>query len=220
MDKNKVWKEIKGWAIAIGIALFLRYFIFQFFFIPSGSMIPTLLVGDLVLGEKISYRFKKPERGDVVIFYYPKDKSVFYIKRIIGLPGDNLTIYGDFIEINGKKVKYEYIGEKSFIDNGKKVLGKLYIEYLPKKYSSGYKKHYVFIEKNNPMVLNIHIPKNKYFVMGDNRDNSYDSRYWGFVDKKDINARGILILISLDKYHYYLPRLNRILRPIDKLDIK
>ncbi len=214
MEKDKLWQELKGWIIAIGIALFLRQFVFQFFFIPTGSMIPTLLIGDLVLGEKISYYFKKPERGDVVIFYYPKDRSVFYIKRIVGLPGDNLTIYGDFLEINGKKVKYEYVDEGEFIDEGKKVSGKIYIEYLPLKYSEGYKKHYIFIERENPLVLNVHIPANKYFVMGDNRDNSYDSRYWGFVDRKDINAKGIIILISLNKYKFYLPRLNRILKII------
>jgi len=216
LKKEKLWQELKGWFIAIGVALFLKYFVFQFFFIPSGSMIPTLLIGDLVLGEKISYRFKEPERGDIVIFYYPKDKSIFYIKRIVGLPGDNLTINGDFlVKINGKKVKYEYVGDGEFIDEGKKVFGKIYLEYLPLRYSKGYKKHYIFIERENPIILNVQVPENKYFVMGDNRDNSYDSRYWGFVDRKDINAKGVAVLISLNKYKYYLPRLNRILKIIE-----
>jgi len=215
LKKEKLWKELKGWIIAIGIALFLKHFVFQFFFIPSGSMIPTLLIGDLVLGEKISYRFKEPERGDIIIFYYPKDRSIFYIKRIVGLPGDNLTIYGDFLEINGKKVKYEYVGKGEFIDEGKKVIGDIYLEYLPLKYSKGYKKHYIFVEKKNPIILNVKIPKDKYFVMGDNRDNSYDSRYWGFVDRKDIDAKGVVVLLSLNKYKYYLPRLGRILKLVD-----
>lgn len=192
-ELNKVtttWKEkILDWAqtiiTALILALVIRTFVVQAFKIPSGSMEPTLLIGDQILVNKFIYgvkipfikkkilAFKKPRRGDVIVFTYPEDRSKDFIKRVIGVEGDR-------IEIIDKKI---YINGKSFNDP--------WGNYEDPEIRSG-----SFDKRDNfgPYV----VPRNHVFVMGDNRDRSYDSRFWGPVNIDEIKGKAFLIYWSWD----------------------
>lgn len=169
--------------IAILLALFIRTFVVQAFKIPSGSMEPTLMIGDHILVNKFIYGIKvpflhttllpikEPARNDIIVFIYPVDRTKDFIKRVIGLPGDTVEMVGKKITINGKpyKDKYGY-----YADNG-----------IPGD------------DSNPPTRFGpVKVPKGDYFVMGDNRDHSYDSRYWGFVPEKNILGKAFLIYWS------------------------
>ncbi len=178
-------------AIAIVLALFIRTFVVQAFKIPSGSMEPTLLVGDHILVNKFLYGIKlpytnstlipisRPERGDVIVFIYPVDKSKDFIKRVIGLPGDTIEIIGQKIYINGKK----YEDKNGFYSNRK----------------SGFGPH---VGKDNfgPVT----VPDGHLFVMGDNRNHSYDSRFWGFVPISSVKGKAFIIYWSWPHWERFL----------------
>ncbi len=186
--------------------LVLRSFVVEPFRIPSGSMMPTLLVGDFILVNKFAYGFRlpvlntkvidvgEPERGDVVVFRYPEDPSVDYIKRVIGLPGDRIGYYNKQVFINGVPAKQTgwktYIGEGA----GSSMTGaKLRTEQL------GDVKHDILIDPSLGTVEGEFIvPAGKYFMMGDNRDNSNDSRYWGYVPEENLVGKAFLIWMSWD----------------------
>lgn len=187
-DKIKSW--VKDLIIAFIIAMIIRALFIQAFRIPSESMVPTLLVGDHILVEKVTYRFREPSRGDVVVFKFPLDveeKKGFltylkglvgfsdgrkdYIKRVIGLPGDSVEIRNKVVYINGKPIKEPYVVH-------------LDPNTIPSSFSP------------RDFLGPIKVPKDSYFVMGDNRDNSYDSRFWGFVPRKDIVGRAFIIYFS------------------------
>jgi signal peptidase I len=186
MEKNKksiVKEYIKAIFIAIVIALFIRTFFVQAFKIPSGSMIPTLQIGDWLLVNKFIYGIKiplirktlipvkNPQRGDIAVFIYPMDRSKDFIKRVIG-------VGGDIIEIKNKKV---YIND-SLYDNHHEIHTDSLI--LPRSLQP----------RDN--LGPIRVPEGYIFVMGDNRDNSYDSRFWGFVDLKDVVGKAFIIYWS------------------------
>lgn len=170
---------------ALLLALFIRSFIVQAFKIPSGSMIPTLQVGDHILVNKLSYgirspfwdsyilNFKKPQRGDVVVFIFPEDRSKDFIKRVVG-------VEGDMVEIRGKKV---YINNRHTEDIHAHFEGD-----PPERGAFNVRDDY------GPRQ----VPENHIFVMGDNRDRSYDSRYWGYVSLDDVKGRAFLIYWSWD----------------------
>ena len=214
MKENKILENLKSFAIALILALIIRTFIVQSFHIPSGSMVPTLLVGDFILVDKVTYHFRNPNRGDVVVFHFPLNEDVYYIKRIVGVPGDRIQVIDGKLYVNGKPCKYEYVGKYSYWEKGERFSGKLYYEFLPRK-SGGVKKHYVLktgTQGDNTQVFVV--PKGKYFMMGDNRNNSYDSRYWGFVDRKKIVGIARIIFFSWDS-HRHLPRFNRIFKLVN-----
>lgn len=184
IKKKSTFREYAEAAIiAILLALFIRTFVVQAFKIPSGSMEPTLMIGDHILVNKFIYGIKapflqttlipieEPDRNDVIVFIYPVDKTKDFIKRVIGLPGDTIEIMKTKITINGKPYddKYGYYAEKGAAGNG-----------------------------SNPSVRfgPVKVPEGHYFVMGDNRDHSYDSRYWGFVPAKDIKGKAFVIYWS------------------------
>jgi signal peptidase I len=176
--KKSVFREYAEAAIiAVVLALFIRTFVVQAFKIPSGSMEPTLLVGDHILVNKFIYGVKlpfirktiipigQPHRNDVIVFIYPIDPSKDFIKRVIGLPGDRIEILGRSISINGKL----------FQD-----------------------KHGVYTPPFHP---NAHfgpvtVPQGHLFVMGDNRNHSYDSRYWGFVPIESVKGKAFIVYWS------------------------
>ena len=210
----------------IAFVLVLRSFIYEPFQIPSGSMMPTLLVGDFILVEKYAYGLKdpvwrkelvatgKPKRGDVVVFKYPVDPTVDYIKRVIGLPGDKI-IYRDkqlYIEkacdegvekcAGPELIHRQEVNRGEFSQNGFPMLR--YTEEL------GDVTHDILI---NPAVVDrvsayykqdatkpyeFVVPQGKYFMMGDNRDNSLDSRFWGFVPEANLVGKAVAIWISFE----------------------
>ena len=171
----KVWEYAKSILVALIIALLIRTFIVQAFRIPSGSMIPTLLVGDHILVNKLDYRFGEPHRLDVVVFKFPLDSNKDYIKRVIGLPGDRLKIVNKVVFINGKPLKEPYVRltDSRIIPRG----------IQPR-------------DNYGPVV----VPPGHYFVMGDNRDSSYDSRFWGFVSRKALIGKALIIYFSWDPH--------------------
>lgn len=188
------------------IVLLLRSFLVEPFRIPSGSMMPTLLVGDFILVNKFSYGIRlpvvntkiidisEPKRGDVAVFRYPKDPSTDYIKRVIGLPGDRirynnkqLFINGDAIDIENKKT-YEGVGSGIAMSGAQ-----LKIEHLQGV------NHKILIDRHRPTINDeFEVPPNHYFVMGDNRDNSNDSRFWGTVPEENLVGKAFLIWMNWD----------------------
>jgi signal peptidase I len=188
MGKKKFIKEyLEPIVIAILIALFIRTFIVQAFKIPSSSMEPTLQVGDHILvnkfifGIKIPFtdmklmEFKRPQRGDIIVFIYPKDRSKDFIKRVIGTEGEKIEILRKKIYVNDRLIDdpWGYYDEKSEL-----------MRYLQP------------IDKFGPVV----VPKDSLFVLGDNRDNSQDSRFWGFVNIHAVRGKAFIIYFSWNGY--------------------
>lgn len=195
------------------IVLVLRAFIFEPFRIPSESMLPTLLVGDFILVDKNAYGVRlpvvnkkiidtgSPERGDVAVFRYPENPSVDYIKRVVGLPGDRITYYNRVVYVNGEPIQLEKQG--SYHPPGE---DKPDSERLLVKEKLGEAEHGILItprkhSSNGEFV----VPQGQYFVMGDNRDNSNDSRFWGFVPDENLVGKAFMIWMNLD---FYLDRIG------------
>lgn len=186
--KSKTREYIESILIAALIALFVRSFFIQAYKIPSGSMEPTLLVGDHLLVNRMSYVVKvpfadtvlfstgKPKRGDIIVFRYPEDQTKDYIKRVIATEGETFEIKNKIIYINGKRIKdpWGHFRTDNVSSRG----------FLP------------FIDKDNIPATTV--PKDCYFVMGDNRDNSLDSRFWGFVHKRHLVGKALIIYFSWD----------------------
>ena len=181
------------------------------FRIFSNSMFPTLIKGDFILVNKMAYAlkvpfldnfyfFKKssPQRGDVVVFKYPRDKSVRFIKRIIGIPGDIIEVRDKKVFINGKTIPLNKISNMEF--NKFKEEKESDDEFLFYESWIGKRKFIVQLDQNSFYRTNFSmqkIPKEKYFVLGDNRDFSYDSRFWGVIPEENIEGRAFLIWLSL-----------------------
>ncbi len=182
--KKPFWREYgEALFIALILALVIRAFVVQAFSIPSGSMIPTLLVGDYLLVNKFSYGIRnpftnkvmistwKPQRGDVAVFIFPQDPSKDYIKRVVGLPGDRVQIINKKVYINGElyKTPQARFANKEVIPGSQQ----------PR-------------DNFGPVA----VPKDSYFFMGDNRDQSYDSRFWGFVPMDALRGKATVIYFS------------------------
>ena len=187
MEKNKslIREYIEAIVIAVLLALVIRTFAIQAFKIPSGSMIPTLDIGDHILVSKFIYGikipftdvkifdFKKPNRGDIIVFIYPEDEKKDFIKRVVGVPGDKIELKNKEVYINGEKLTENYIIHQDPHTKPK--------EYEPR-------------DNTGPII----VPPDSLFVMGDNRDQSYDSRYWGFVKMNKVKGRAFIIYWSWD----------------------
>jgi signal peptidase I len=216
--KSSGFKElVKTVVYAVLIALAVRTFAFEPFSIPSGSMIPTLLVGDYLFVSKFSYGYSRyslplglplipgrifasePERGDVAVFKLPSDNKTDYIKRIIGLPGDRIQVVGGILHINDKPVERERDGYFTVSDpyeNARRF--NRYIETLP-----GGRRHDIIEFSDNSYADNTPVyivPEGSYFAMGDNRDSSKDSRFpsVGFVPFENLVGRAEFIFFSID----------------------
>ena len=198
---------------------FLRSFIVEPFKIPSGSMIPTLLVGDLILVNKFHYGLRlpvlntkitegeKPQRGDVMVFRYPPKPSLDYIKRVVGVPGDTVAYLNKRLTINGQAIPTDSVPE--FFDEDAMRYFKQYQEKF------GSQSHRVLNDEQRPAFVSgadkfvgsegcdytiegviCKVPEGHYFMMGDNRDNSMDSRYWGFVPEKNIVGKAFFVWMN------------------------
>ncbi|TAL00468.1 MAG: signal peptidase I [Rhodospirillaceae bacterium] len=210
------WETGKTMIYAILMAVVIRTFLFEPFNIPSGSMIPTLLVGDYLFVSKYSYGYSKhsfpfslmpisgrifegvPKRGDVVVFKYPRDNKTDYIKRVIGLPGDTVQMQDGRLFINGTLVDRERVDDFVYTDSSGSVLRSLqYKETLP-----GGKVHYILEEGDNRRFDNtplFTVPEGHYFMMGDNRDHSADSRAdVGYVPAENLVGRAEFLFFSTD----------------------
>ena len=188
------------------IVLILRSFIAEPFRIPSGSMMPTLLIGDFILVNKFTYGIRlpvlytklveinEPERGDVVVFRFPKNPEVDYIKRVVGIPGDRVAYYDKKVYINGKLAKQVSLGRYQGVGQGVNMTG---AEHIIENLAG--KEHDILIVNGQPTVEGVFVvPEGQYFVMGDNRDNSNDSRYWGTVPEQNLVGKAFFIWMNWD----------------------
>jgi signal peptidase I len=184
------------------IVLLLRSFLVEPFRIPSGSMMPTLLEGDFILVNKYEYGIRlpvlnrkviangEPRRGDIVVFRYPEDPSVPFIKRVVGVPGDHVTYRDQTLYLNGEPVPVE--------DEGIGFAGPLRAPALQRIENLGGRRHRILVDPRaaGPGADTV-VPQGHYFVLGDNRDNSRDSRYWGFVPDEYLIGRAFFIWMHL-----------------------
>lgn len=201
------------------VVFLLRSFVVEPFKIPSGSMIPTLHIGDLILVNKFTYGLKLPvlntqvtggkavERGDVIVFRYPPQPNVDYIKRVVGVPGDEVSYLNKRLTINGKPIESKALSD--YFDESTMEYYKQFDEQL------GVKNHRIIVDDRRPAFVagasdfahkdncrysvegvSCKVPEGAYFVMGDNRDNSLDSRYWGFVPAGNIVGRAFFIWMN------------------------
>ncbi len=205
------------------VVLVLRSFVVEPFKIPSGSMVPTLRVGDLILVNKFHYGLRlpvlntkvwdnhQPQRGDVMVFRYPPNPKLDYIKRVVGVPGDRVAYIDKRLTINGEVQATEALGE--FFDADSMRYSAEFSEVL-----NGVK-HHMLNDKNRPPFINgvgdfafkdqcqydaqgftCTVPPGHYFMMGDNRDNSLDSRYWGFVPEANIVGKAFFVWMNLSDF--------------------
>ena len=215
--KDPWWVEYGSSFFPVILAVFLlRSFLVEPFKIPSGSMIPTLLVGDFILVNKYTYgvrlpvinkkivELNSPQRGDVVVFRYPPDPSLDYIKRVVGLPGDKIVYRNKRLTINGQEIAQRKI--EDYLDRDRLFYTPRFMETL------GSVEHHILVEPEAPPFVqqivhfphseNCHynsegvsceVPAGNYFMMGDNRDNSQDSRFWGFVPDENLVGKAFFI---------------------------
>lgn len=227
--KSHFREYVEALLTAMLIAFFLRAFVIEAFKIPSGSMIPTLVVGDHIFVNKFVYgirvpftrfwikHFETPKRGEVIVFIYPENPKLDFIKRVVGVPGDKLLLKGDDIYINGEKVvgkqvKVTGVDPKNKLDleleDIKDFPGGDPFKIIPsypdwrdyKVYVERLGEH-THLKQEGPFNFfrgqEVTVPPGKFFVMGDNRDNSKDSREWGFVPLENIKGRAMFIWLSL-----------------------
>jgi signal peptidase I len=218
------WLDWTAGLFPVILAVFvLRSFLFEPFKIPSGSMIPTLLVGDLILVNKFAYGVRlpvvntkltdgtPPQRGDVMVFRYPPKPSLDYIKRVVGVPGDEVAYLNKRLTINGVPVSKQPVAD--YFDEDGMAYYKQFEEVL------GTRRHRILNDDNRPAFIPgvenfpsrencrysvegvvCKVPEGHYFMMGDNRDNSLDSRYWGFVPDKNIVGKAFFIWMNFGSF--------------------
>lgn len=206
-------KETFSWIWVIFLVLAFRTSFYEPFRVPTGSMIPTIMIGDFILVNKMSYGFKlpfteymdkpiylttpkDPERSDIIVFKYPENPSISYVKRVIGVPGDSIEIINDKLFINKVEIVSYKLKEEAEFKILKEIEEEfnqypLSIEYVPSS------KHKIMfnkdaIRKNYKFV----VPKDSFFVLGDDRDFSADSRYWGFVPRENIKGKAFYVWMS------------------------
>jgi signal peptidase I len=218
--RQPTWIEYSGsFFPVIALVFFLRSFLYEPFKIPSSSMVPTLLVGDLILVNKYTYGIRlpvvnkkiievnDPKRGDVMVFKYPEDPSLDYIKRVVGVPGDKIIYKNKRLTINGKALSYAPL--QDYLDEDRLTYSRQFTENL-----NGVA-HRILNDDNAPAFTSNErnfpghelcsfnggdfactVPQGNYFMMGDNRDNSLDSRYWGFVPDQNIVGKAFFIWMN------------------------
>lgn len=221
-EKSVVREYTEAIIVAVLLALFIRTFVVQAFKIPSGSMLPTLQIGDHLLVNKFAYGIyipdkinlwrgiyipipfvdspycifdlSDPDRGDVIVFRYPEERDTDYIKRVIGVSGDKIEIQDKVVYVNGKQMddQHAHFSSEEVLARTSKQLN---------------------IFKRGPNKDNfgpILVPDGKLFVMGDNRDNSYDSRFWGYVDEDEVRGKAFMIYWSWEMKGSFMQRLTSI----------
>lgn len=220
--KKWFWDNFKSLGSALLLVLVIRSSVIEAFKIPSGSMIPTLLIGDQIFVNKFSYglrvpftdwigenpkyffRHHDPERGDIIVFKYPVDPDIYFIKRIVGIPGDVVEMKNKVVTINGKPFDKTPASDEQLnkifkaLEDSANEYPRERMEVTNQKFDS--ETATIMIDKQSYFSENfpsVTVPAGHYFVMGDNRDNSKDSRFWGFVPFENIKGKAVVIWLSV-----------------------
>jgi signal peptidase I len=226
--ENVIIENARSLFPVIAVVFVLRSFLYEPFQIPSGSMMPTLLIGDFILVEKFSYGVKEPvwqntlipvgepKRGDVAVFKYPEDQRVDFIKRVVGLPGDRIVYKDKQLYLipacekddcgNYKALDMQLLGTEKFTDEPSmmqvysEILGEVSHQVIVNPNRRDHTGYYYQQKDVRTYEYEWVVPEGNYFVMGDNRDNSKDSRYWGFVPEKNLVGKAVATWISFEFY--------------------
>ncbi len=222
---QRLWLEWRGLLIFLAVMLLFRSAIADWNQVPTGSMKPTILIGDRVVVNKLAYDLKipfttlhlaewdNPERGEIVTFYSPKDEKLL-IKRVIGIPGDIVSLRNNQLFINNQASDYTKLDASIVeqLDSEQQHKHTFYNEKI------GSMSHPVMLVPSPPNRYNsfgpVSVPADHYLMLGDNRDHSGDSRVIGFVDRNRITGRAHTVAFSVDYQDYYLPRLNRFIKTL------
>lgn len=223
---KKTWTE--GWGsliLAVLVALSIRWLLIEAYVIPSGSMLPSLLIRDHIFVNKLTYgirvpftrtwmtQFRQPERAEVIVFRNPREPDIFFIKRVIGVGGDTVSIRDGRVYVNDKaldrrvaesKADFEWLREVDFSNSRPD-------DYMHWEETENNVTHSVLLLRGQAMRQDfetITVPKGQLFVMGDNRDNSNDSRYWGFVPLENVVGRAMFVWLSCEEYIPVVPLCN------------
>lgn len=221
MLSQPAWVEYSGsFFPVIALVFFLRSFLYEPFKIPSSSMVPTLQIGDLILVNKFTYGVRlpiinkkiievnEPKRGDVMVFKYPEDMALDYIKRVVGTPGDKIVYKNKQLTVNGQPLPYkalpDYLDEEqlSYHKHFEETLGGVHHEILNDAKAPSYVPNPHDFPNRDLCTYDSEgfactVPAGQYFMMGDNRDNSLDSRYWGFVPDANIVGKAFFVWMNL-----------------------
>jgi signal peptidase I len=198
---------MRSLGMALILFLIIRTFIIEAFQIPSGSMERTLLAGDFLFVNKAVYGaqipgtnarlpgFVRPARGDVIVFEYPKDPSLNYVKRVIAAPGDRVSMRAGQVYVNGVAIDEPYVQRKDPLHDNYETKFNWQREFLVGHSPEQRREYHPTRDTWGPL----RVPPGKYFVLGDNRDNSEDSRYWGFVDERAVKGQPLVVYFSYDR---------------------
>lgn len=209
--RSKWARWFDSWMRSLGMALVLflviRTFLVEAFQIPSGSMEQTLLVGDFLFVNKVAYGaqipgtdarlpgFTRPRRGDIIVFAYPRNPEQNYVKRVIGRPGDTVEMRAGDVRVNGRPLPEPYVRRIDPAHDGYFPEFNWQRDYLAVRSPDALRRYHPTRDTWGPLI----VPPGKYFVLGDNRDNSSDSRYWGFVDQTAVKGQPLLVYFSYER---------------------
>ncbi len=194
MRKGEVRRQARSFAGAILVALLLRAFVVQAYSIPSGSMVPTLQVGDRIFVEKLSYKVRAPRRGEIVVFEHPKEPDKDLIKRVVAVAGDTVELKDGLVYVNGVAAsRTPQVGDCDYWDQDENT--EVWQHFGCRAFTESLDgKNFTTLSASNGVASPpVTVPEGRLFVLGDNRDRSSDSRYWGFVPLDHVRGRAVVV---------------------------
>lgn len=220
MNKKKVFEELRIFLVMLLVVSSLRSALADWNDVPTGSMKPTIEIGDRVVVNKLAYDLKipfttievmkwgDPKRGDIVVLFSPVDGTRL-VKRVIALPGDTVSMADNQLLVNGKTAQWSPMTSAQDSEQGLTLITRETL--FGRSHTMMLTPHVPAIRSFGPVV----VPAGQYFVLGDNRDNSNDSRFIGFISRKSIVGRATAVAFSLDREHHFAPRFNRFFKKLE-----
>lgn len=220
MNKKKVFEELRIFLVMLLVVSSLRSALADWNDVPTGSMKPTIEIGDRVVVNKLAYDLKipfttievmkwgDPKRGDIVVLFSPVDGTRL-VKRVIALPGDTVSMADNQLLVNGKTAQWSPMTSAQDSEQGLTLITRETL--FGRSHTMMLTPHVPAVRSFGPIV----VPAGRYFVLGDNRDNSNDSRFIGFISRKSIVGRATAVAFSLDRKHHFAPRFNRFFKRLE-----